>query len=103
MALTDEAQARLAGLFVEELRGGQIEVSDGNGGSARAPIGRVRQDGNTAVAVALFGGSDAVFEWRERRVVDANGVVLDTALGDFGRKPLGTEWVVQVDIEMTAG
>lgn len=41
---------------------------------------------------SVFQGDEGVFEWQERGVVTAQGVLLDRAVGDQGRKPLGAVW-----------
>lgn len=50
---------------------------------------------------ALFGEDQAVFDWQERGVVTAQGVLLDRAVTDQGRKVLGAVW--QLDAELTLG
>ena len=49
---------------------------------------------------ATFGERDAIFDWAERAVVTASGVLLDRAVGDQGRKVLGAVWVVEAELEL---
>lgn len=50
---------------------------------------------------AVFGERDAIFDWRERGVVTAQGVLIDRSVGDQGRKVLGTVWKVEAELEIT--
>lgn len=50
---------------------------------------------------ALFGEDQAIFDWQERGVVTAQGVLLDRSVMDQGRKVLGAVW--QLDAELTLG
>jgi hypothetical protein len=47
---------------------------------------------------ATFGEQDAAFDWQERGVVTAQGVLLDRSVRDQGRKVLGAVWQLQADL-----
>jgi hypothetical protein len=44
---------------------------------------------------ATFGEQDAAFDWQERGVVTAQGVLIDRAVADQGRKVLGAIWQLE--------
>jgi hypothetical protein len=48
--------------------------------------------------LATFGEQEAAFDWQERGVVTAQGVLLDRAVRDQGRKVLGAVWQLQADL-----
>ena len=50
---------------------------------------------------ATFGEADACFDWREQGVVTAQGVLIDRAVGDGGRKVLGSVWQTEAVLELT--
>jgi hypothetical protein len=50
---------------------------------------------------ATFGEADACFDWREQGVVSAQGVLIDRAVGDGGRKVLGSVWVAEATLELS--
>lgn len=50
---------------------------------------------------ATFGEDQAVFDWQERGIVTAQGVLLDRAVSDQGRKPLGAVWTVGAVLELS--
>jgi hypothetical protein len=50
---------------------------------------------------STFGENQAVFDWRERGVVTAQGVLLDRAVGDNGRKVMGAIWQCEAILELT--
>lgn len=49
---------------------------------------------------AVFTEDQGVFEWQERGVVTAQGVLLDRAVGDQGRKPLGAVWELGAELQI---
>jgi hypothetical protein len=48
--------------------------------------------------LATFGEDQAAFDWQERGVVTAQGVLLDRAVQDQGRKVLGAVWQLKADL-----
>jgi hypothetical protein len=44
---------------------------------------------------ATFGEQDAAFDWQERGVVSAQGVLIDRTVADQGRKVLGAIWQLE--------
>jgi hypothetical protein len=58
-----------------------------------AGVGRI-------VLTATFGERDGMFEWAERGVVTAKGVLLDRSVGDQGRKPLGAVWQLEAALDL---
>jgi hypothetical protein len=58
-------------------------------------------EGPDAVAInfrSTFGEDQAIFEWQERGVVSAQGVLIDRAVADGGRKPLGAVWTCEATL-----
>jgi hypothetical protein len=49
---------------------------------------------------ATFGEDKAVFDWRERGIVTAQGVLLDRSVSDQGRKVLGAVWQLEIGLEL---
>lgn len=49
---------------------------------------------------STFGEDQANFEWAERGVVSAQGILIDRAVGDNGRKPLGAIWQVEARLRL---
>lgn len=49
---------------------------------------------------ATFTEQEANFDWAERGVVTAQGVLLDRAVGDQGRKVLGAIWTLEAQLEL---
>lgn len=47
-----------------------------------------------------FGEDKAVFDWQERGIVTAQGVLLDRAVTDQGRKVLGSVWEVEAALQL---
>lgn len=101
MMLTPDGRSVVATLLSQRLTGGLIEVGDGNGSSAQAPMS-VEVDGEAVRCMAVFAADVANFEWRVRRVLDGASVLVDEEAEDFGRKA-GGEWVLEAVIEITAG
>lgn len=52
------------------------------------------------VFAATFGERDGVFDWAERGVVTEQGVLIDRAVSDQGRKPLGVVWTVEAALRL---
>lgn len=80
-------------------------IGDGNGRTASSPItsswvSGFEDEPSVLNAEATFAEAEAVFEWRERSVVDATGRVIDTETIDGGRKILGAVWTVAVELEL---
>lgn len=81
-----------------------IVVSDGaQEASAVAEIKGIEVDDDGAVLTLLcaFGPDDANFEWRKREVRTKDGTVLDSLEEDQGRKAPGSEWSMEVSIELS--
>lgn len=59
----------------------------------------VERDGESetiaAVFRGVFGENEAIFDWQERGVVTAQGVLIDRAVRDQGRKVLGAVWELE--------
>jgi hypothetical protein len=60
-------------------------------------------DGASITMRATFGESDAIFDWQERGVVTAQGVLLDRSVADGGRKVLGSVWQVAATLTLENG
>lgn len=50
---------------------------------------------------ATFGEQQAIFDWQERGVVSAQGVLLDRSVMDQGRKVLGAVWQIEAALDLT--
>lgn len=50
---------------------------------------------------AIFGEQQGIFDWQERGVVTAQGVLLDRAVTDQGRMVLGSVWEVEAALMLT--
>lgn len=50
---------------------------------------------------ATFGEEVANFDWAERGVVTAQGVLLDRSVEDQGRKVLGQVWTLEASLDLT--
>lgn len=50
---------------------------------------------------STFGETEANFDWREQGVVSAQGVLIDRAVGDGGRKVLGAVWQTEAILELS--
>jgi hypothetical protein len=70
-----------------------VEMTD-VGEDLRLPVGRI-------TLRAVFDENTGNFEWREQGVVTAQGVLIDRAVGDAGRKPLGAVWETQAVLELS--
>lgn len=51
---------------------------------------------------ATFGEQDAAFDWQERGVVTAQGVLIDRSVQDQGRKVLGAIWQLEAALILTS-
>jgi hypothetical protein len=70
--------------------------------TAQAPLDSAPMISNGSVTfTATFGEDIGGFDWQERGVVTAQGVLLDRAVGDQGRKVLGAVWTLQAILELT--
>lgn len=49
---------------------------------------------------ATFGEQDGNFDWAERGVVTAQGVLLDRSVEDQGRKVLGAVWTLEAALDL---
>jgi hypothetical protein len=49
---------------------------------------------------ATFGEDQAVFDWQERGIVTAQGVLIDRSVSDQGRKVLGAIWQLEIGLEL---
>lgn len=49
---------------------------------------------------ATFGEDAAIFDWQERGIITAQGVLLDRVVRDNGRKVLGAVWTVEATIDL---
>ena len=102
MSLTPDGVGVLAELVATHLQGGSIEVSDGNGRSASRVIESIALEGELATVAVTFATGEGNFDWRVRRVLDADGVILDEDTGDWGRKSPDREWTMEVPITLEA-
>lgn len=57
-------------------------------------------DAVDAVFRATFGEQEAAFDWQERGVVTAQGVLIDRAVADQGRKVLGAVWQLEARLRL---
>ena len=73
------------------------ELDDGYPQLARADTGV------TAAFRATFGEDKANFDWLERGVTSVQGVLIDRAVADHGRKAPGTVWTLEATLELTLG
>lgn len=56
--------------------------------------------GVALVLRATFDEQTANFEWREKGLTSARGVLIDRTVGDQGRKAPGTRWTAEVVLEL---
>jgi hypothetical protein len=91
----------LAGQSDDTLDGGAILV-EGGGQEARSAIEELSIAHGVLTATATFGEDFANFEWRHRELLTKQGVVLDAANEDMGRKASGHEWTITVEVELAA-
>jgi hypothetical protein len=90
----------VAGLSDDTLDGGALCVSDGTQ-TAEAPFDEppTVKDGKLMMS-ATFGEQVANFDWLERDIITANGLVLDHDEEDLGRKAEGAIWRLDAGIEL---
>lgn len=100
--LSDRQRLRLAQGLLADLEGGFMEAVNGTQ-SARVPLQEIAATVNGVTVVATFGELDANFEWSDRRILTADGELVDSDPGDHGRKVMGAVWTVQAQIELTTG
>lgn len=91
-----------AGQSQDSLAGGAIEVANGTERALSQLDAEPVVEGKALTVVATFGETDANFEWSERRVLSAAGVVIDVDATDQGRKAPGSVWVIEAEIELVA-
>lgn len=61
------------------------------------------EDGPQAAEIvfsATFGEREGIFDWAERGVVSSQGILLDRAVSDQGRKPFGAVWTVEAALRL---
>jgi hypothetical protein len=102
---TPEGLARAIELLAEDLRGGYVIVRDGDNEpdeaqQAKAAIESVAVDGAQATVTASFSEGEANFDWRQRLVASASGVIVDFLEQDMGRKAPGAVWNVEAVLEL---
>lgn len=97
--LTEAGRGLLATVLAQRLAGGALEVSDGNGAAARAPLSATAEAG-VCTCTAIFDERSANFEWRAYRVLDGAGLALDETSEDMGRKAAGAVWTLEAGIEL---
>lgn len=116
MALTDQGAVLLWEIVVgqsqDTLKGGRIVVLDDQEQEAGAPIEEFsfvsidEQDGVKVARLELtatFGSDVANFDWKVRRVVSAEGTVVDETVEDGGRKAAGSEWTAVAELDLVLG
>lgn len=67
----------------------------------RRALGGEVPDSVEFVALATFGENEAAFEWQERGVVTNQGVLIDRAVSDQGRKVMGAVWQLEARLTLT--
>lgn len=102
MALTPDALAAQASDLATRLQGCQVTVEQDPDTRTTVPANSVTRDGATVTVTAEFGEGEANFEWRVRRVLHADGWVIDELTADMGRKVEGQVWDLEAQIEVTA-
>lgn len=121
MPFTEGGLEWVAQQLRERLAGARIVVGDGEtpvnsndeelAGAATAEkvveeieiVGRV-EDGDRAVHRVIlrttFGENEANFDWRERGVLTSEGVLIDRAVADQGRKVQGSVWTLEAVVDL---
>jgi hypothetical protein len=90
----------LSGQSTDSLDGGSLCVSDG-AQKAEAPFDAAPiVDGGQIKVSATFGEQVANFDWLERDIISAGGVVLDHQEQDRGRKAEGSVWTLDAALEI---
>jgi hypothetical protein len=102
--LTDQlASARIVvGNGSQEFAAGDTRLA-GEQTAQVALDGEPQVDGASITMRATFGEQDAIFDWQERGVVTAQGVLLDRSVADGGRKVLGSVWQVTATLTLEDG
>lgn len=103
MMLTPDGTTRLwailAGQSDDSLAAATLVVRNGTQSAAATLDEPPAVDGHAITFRATFGEQDANFEWSSRDVVSAQGVVIDQAAEDLGRKAGGV-WTLEATIEL---
>lgn len=94
MSLTSETVDAVAAFLAGRIAA--VRMS-GPEGSATTPARATVQNQEVLVA-AEFAELEANFEWRRREIIGPSGEVVDVVEGDFGRKPIGAIWTVELAI-----
>lgn len=110
--LTDAlSQARIVvGNGTQDFSFADVRLQGGE--TAQAPVTSMAQerrnlgpddmpDSVELVLLATFGENDAAFEWQERGVVTNQGVLIDRAVSDQGRKVMGAVWQLEARLTLT--
>lgn len=86
----------------ERLAGDQTAQAQLDNGypQIRRVAGDEGPDAVEIVFAATFGETDAIFDWQERGVVSSQGVLIDRAVSDGGRKPFGAVWSVEAALRL---
>lgn len=102
--LTPEGAKRILEIVAADIEGGAIVVTDGEQ-SASVTIEKVTidDDGASVLVQGTFGEDAANFEWKQRKVVTAKGIVLDLDEEDGGRKAKGSVWSLGVSLDLAPG
>lgn len=103
MALTPDALDALAADLLTRLTGGSVTVEQDAGTRATVPIAELTRDGTVVTVTAEFGEDVANFEWRVRRILHADGWVIDEETADMGRKVPGQVWTSVTELETDVG
>jgi hypothetical protein len=86
------------------LYGDQTDQAALDSGYPRIEGPLVLDDDSSAFRLVLrstFGENQAIFDWRERGVLTAQGVLLDRSVLDLGRKVLGAVWQLEARLDLT--
>lgn len=101
--LTPEGAQRiweiLTGQSDDTLEGGAILV-EGGGQEARSAIEELSIENGVLTATATFDEGFANFDWRHRELLTKQGIVIDAANEDMGRKAAGAIWTIAVEVEV---
>jgi hypothetical protein len=107
---TPEGLKWLADWIADEVKGGWIVVSDGQGNSDVATIDTIVVEENDpqegegqvyeVVCTATFGEEVGNFEWAKRSIKLTDGTVIDSNTEDAGRKVQGSVWTAEVTLEV---
>jgi hypothetical protein len=98
--LSERERLRIASLIAADVEGGFVEVTDG-AQTVRVPVQNITVTADSVIVEGTFGEAEANFEWTDRRILTANGELVDSDPGDHGRKVAGSVWGVQAVIKLT--